>query len=58
MLIMNLAEEENLTGVVLLTDKGFARYVFNAGNVLVSTSQLYNSPNCRTVYQICSKYSK
>ena len=30
MLLMNLTEEENLTGVVLLIDTGFARYVFAA----------------------------
>ena len=28
MLLMNLKEEENLTGVVSLTDTGFARYLF------------------------------
>ena len=29
-LLMNLTEEENLTGVVLLTDASFARYLFVA----------------------------
>ena len=48
-LLMNLTEEENLTGVVLLTDASFARYLFVAVYYL---NKFYNSGNCKTVYEI------